>query len=103
MHPGRRVAATGQMAEKSKINPRNKIVDVIVWDTETAEQIARLSGFHVGAIICLSFNVGGDKLLTVGQDPNHSIAMYEWVTKSLLWSAKTSRGKLQSVAWKNDN
>lgn len=63
------------------------------------QRLARFTGFHLRAIILLSFSPSGKKLLTVGQDDNHSIAVYNWAQQTMVFSAKTSRGKLNAAAW----
>lgn len=64
IHPGGEIAATGARATYS----RTKLVDVFIWDINTQEVLARLSGFHRGGIGCLKFSPGGTKLLIIGQD-----------------------------------
>lgn len=90
------------MAEKNRKKPTQKIVDVMVWQIENMQRIARFTGFHLRAILLLSFSPSGKKLLTVGQDDNHSIAVYNWAQDALIFSAKTSRGKLNAASWQSD-
>jgi WD40 repeat protein len=67
------------------------------------KQLARFSGFHLRAVILLQFSPSGKKLLTVGQDDNHSIAVYNWSQQAMIFSAKTSRGKLNAACWQNED
>ena len=64
-------------------------------------KIARFTGFHVAAVIQLSFSPSGKKLLTAGQDDNHSIAVYNWAQQTMIFSGKTSRGKLNASCWQS--
>ena len=47
----KKYCATGQMAQINPKNPRKKIVDVHIWDAETKQLKAKLSGFHQRAVV----------------------------------------------------
>lgn len=47
----RRYCATGQMAQLNLKNPKDKIVDVHVWDAVSKKQIVKLTKFHQRAIV----------------------------------------------------
>jgi hypothetical protein len=47
----KRYCATGQMAQKNLKNPKDKIVDVHVWDASTKKQLAKLTKFHQRGIV----------------------------------------------------
>jgi microtubule-associated protein-like 6 len=49
IHPGREIAATGQMAARGKA----KMVDVFVWKIDGQQVLAQLTGFHRRAVNCL--------------------------------------------------
>ena len=51
MTKDRKLCATGQMAQINVKNPRSKIIDIHVWDAETKERKAKLSGFHKRAVV----------------------------------------------------
>lgn len=95
VHPGGEIAATGARAPFS----RSKLVDVFVWDIATQEVLARLSGFHRGGVGCLKFSPGGTKLLTIGQDEQHSIAVYDWANQILLSATKCGADAVYDAAW----
>ena len=74
----RKLCATGQMAQINEKNPRAKIIDIHVWDADTKEKKAKLSGFHKRAVVIVEFSPSGKRLLTVGQDDKNSLAAYDW-------------------------
>lgn len=57
--PDRKLCATGQMAQLNKNSPKNKIIEVHVWDAETKEKKAVLSKFHQRGIYLVSFSPSG--------------------------------------------
>lgn len=78
MSPDRKICATGQMAQLNKNSPKNKIVEVHVWDAETKEKKAVLSKFHQRGIYIVQFSPSGKYILTIGQDDKNSLAVYDW-------------------------
>jgi len=78
------VAATGDHAELPSIR---------VWNMDTLETIAVLDGFHRRAIAHLKFSGDGKKLVSVGQDRYHSIAVYDWANKQILANAESFEHK----------
>jgi hypothetical protein len=46
----RKYCATGQMAQATSKSAK-KIIDVHIWDAETKKQMAKLSGFHLRAVV----------------------------------------------------
>ena len=93
------IIATGQMAAKG----RSKKIDVFVWKASTQEVLAHLTGFHRRAVNVLAFSPNGGKLLTIGQDDQHSAAIYDWSSQSLLCTTKTGGDKVISASWKNES
>lgn len=98
IHPGRNIAATGQMAEKG----RAKMIDMNVWDSDTCEILQKISGFHLRAINVIKFSPNGQYLLSVGEDDNHSVAIYDWQKARLICSAKVGGSRMLTASWKND-
>jgi WD40 repeat protein len=78
------------------------MVEILVWKVSTQEVIARLTGFHRRAVNCLVFSPDGQKLLSLGEDDQHSVAIYDWANQILLSATKTSSDKVYSACWKNE-
>lgn len=98
MHPGKEIVATGTKSTFMK----TKLVDIYVWNVSTQEVLARLTGFHRGAVGCLRFSPDGSKLLTIGQDEQHSVAVYDWANQVLLATTKIGTESVSDAAWEND-
>ena len=79
------------------------MVDILVWRISTQEVLARLTGFHRRAVSCLKFSPSGSKLLSVGQDDQHSIAVYDWANQVLLGAARSGSDKVHDASWKSDS
>ena len=98
MHPNLDIIATGQMAAKGKA----KMIDIFIWKASTLECLGQLNKFHLRAIRQLAFSPSGDKLLSVGEDDFHSVAVWDWANKRMLASAKNSGDKVMDACWKDE-
>lgn len=49
-----------------------------MWDIDTKEVLANFNQFHLRAIVLLKFSPDGSLLLSVGQDDDNSLAIYDW-------------------------
>ena len=58
-----------------------------------------LTGFHRRAVLCLEFSKTGEKLLTIGQDDQHSAAIYDWEKKILLCTVRTGPDRVFGASW----
>ena len=87
IHPNRKIAATGQMAHTGK----SRTLELHVWDVETVQGVACLSGFHRRAIRCVEFSPNGNWVLSIGEDDDHSLAVYEWQTKRMVCNSKVDK------------
>lgn len=87
IHPNKRVVATGQMCHVGK----SKNLEIHVWDAETLQSIACLSGFHRRAIRHVGFSPDGKFLLSIGEDDDHSLAVYEWQTNRMVCNSKVEK------------
>lgn len=97
IHPDGDIIATGARAAPGKR------AEVLIWRASTQELLARLSGVHKNAITAVKFSTGGKKIVTVGQDREHALVVYDWVGQSILAATSTGGGKITDAAWKNDN
>jgi microtubule-associated protein-like 6 len=98
IHPDGDIIATGQMAAKG----RAKVIDIFVWKASTLENLAQINGFHRRAVRQLQFNDKGDKLLSIGEDDQHSVAIYDWANKVKLCDAKVDPDQVFDARWKSD-
>lgn len=99
LHKDKKIAASGSMPAKGK----SRFVDIYVWDTETFEPLAHLTGFHKGSIKLLKFSPDGTKLVTFGQDDDNSQAIYDWENSKLLTTAKVDKAAVLGCGWKSDS
>lgn len=65
--------------------------------------MARLNNFHRGAIRKLEFSPNGDKLLTIGEDQQNSVAIYDWANKRLLSKSAVDPDKVLDASWKDES
>lgn len=114
IHPNKEIVATGQMASKELTDKtimnkgrqalkQGKLVNIHIWSATTRELIVTLRGLHRRAVNHLEFSPNGDKLITVGADDNHTIAIYDWANNVVLGSTGGNPDALYDVAWKNNN
>jgi len=75
-HPKRTVVATSSRSSQNN-NNNDDLVPIYIWEIDTQKVISCLKGFHIHSIILLQFSLGGNLLISVGDDPDHSIAIYE--------------------------
>jgi len=50
----------------------------------------------------MAFSPSGNKLLTVGQDEYHSVAIYDWQNQVLLASNKVGPDRVLDCCWKDE-
>ena len=99
IHPTRDIIATGQMAAKGKA----KVVDIFVWNASTMENLAQINGFHRRAVRNLAFSPNGEKLLSIGEDDFHSVAIYDWRAKKRHFADKSNKNKVFACCFRDDN
>ena len=99
IHPFKDLVATGQMARTGK----SREIDLFVWDTETLEAVSQLSGFHRKAIRHVGFSPDGSLLLSVGEDSDHSLAVYDWKHKRLVCSSKVDKERVLGASFVNNS
>lgn len=84
---------------------QGKLVNIHIWDASTRELITTIFGFQRRAVRQLDFSHDGTKLLTIGEDDNHSAAVYDWASGTKLCDAKVNPDKVYDAKWnpKNNN
>ena len=93
-HPGLNLVATGQMASKelneqsAKVNKKaidGKLVNIFLWDAETCQQKGGpIFGLHRRAVRQLAFSPDGKRLLSIGEDDQHAIGIYDVQSRALI-------------------
>ncbi|RYG68267.1 hypothetical protein EON64_05565 [archaeon] len=63
---------------------------IFVWDANTCSLLATMAGFHRGGIARLDFSPNRQRLVALGMDPYHSIAVYAWRSAERLWASRTT-------------
>ena len=58
-----------------------------------------MQGFHKRAVLACCFSPCGEYLASVGADNEHSVAVYEWRTETLLTTYKGDREKILDINW----
>ena len=72
LHPNGKICASAEVAKQPRI---------LVWDVGTCQILSGLKGFHKRAVTSMSFSPNGSRLLCIGQDLWHSLAVYDWRKK----------------------
>ncbi len=91
--PGK-VCATGD-----KTGPRPAI---ILWDVGTTQVLSKLSGFHHRAVTALDFSPTGRQLVSIGSDRWHSVAVYDWQLRRLLFTCRTKEEQILGVKFRSE-
>ena len=73
---------------------RKRLADIYVWDINTMDVLAHLAGFHIRAVCQVDFSPDGNQLLSIGQDDDNSLAIYDWKAQKLITSAKVDKDKV---------
>nr|XP_039266613.1 echinoderm microtubule-associated protein-like 6 [Styela clava] len=88
VHPAKDYVATGQVGKNPSIH---------IWDAETTKPISILKGFHTHGIGCVNFSGDGKRLVSVGIDNDHMLAIWDWRRGEKLASAKGHQDKVFCV------
>lgn len=87
--PARSVVATGERGKKPGIR---------LWDARTGELRCEMRGFHTRGVVSLAFSQDMTLLASVGDDDDHSVALWEdasngsWTLAKLRATAKGDKG-----------
>jgi len=95
LSPCRRFAATGEVGARPVVR---------VWDAGSGEHLATLKGGHTRGVLAVAFGPDGASLASVGQDKDHSLAVWHdsggaWSGPQLAASGKGSTNKVLFVEW----
>ena len=93
-HPDKTTFATGESGRKPKI---------VVWSSDDCKPMAVLQGFHRKAVRALCFSPCGKYLASVGQDSDHSVAIYDWQKEELLATYKGDKDRVLDINWSAHN
>jgi microtubule-associated protein-like 6 len=99
LHPNKKFIATGQTAHVGKSTK----IDLFVWDSETMQNLACLSGFHRRAIRHLDFSPNGSLLLSIGDDDDHSLAVYDWSNSRTVCNSKVDKDSVLGASFISNN
>ena len=69
LHPRGKIVATGQIGREPMIH---------IWDSTNTRCLGTVSGFHQRGVSHLVFSEDGTKLISVGYDDDHSVAVHDW-------------------------
>jgi WD40 repeat protein len=70
-----------------KAAKQGKLVNIYIWRASTREVVAKIFGFHRRAVRQLAFSPSGKKLLSIGEDDQHMVAIYDWASQTKLCDA----------------
>jgi microtubule-associated protein-like 6 len=74
-----------------------------VWHCDTRILLSTLQGFHRNGVSQLDFSPDREKLVTLGMDPYHSLAVYKWRTRERVWSSRTTADAVHDVRFLSNN
>jgi microtubule-associated protein-like 6 len=86
IHPSGEFVATGEMGAVPKI---------VVWNSTDRvgfmDAVSVIKGFHRRAVLQLAFSPDGKYLASVGQDDDHSVAVWDWRAKTKVYSDRSDK------------
>jgi microtubule-associated protein-like 6 len=94
-NPARGLLASGQMG---------KTPSIYVYNAKTMQLVAGpIQGFHKRAVVALSFSEDGALLASVGDDDDHSVAVYDTTTGALVASGAGDKNRVLHVRFCGDS
>lgn len=75
-----------------------KFIDIFIWDIKTKEIINKINGFHLRAVWHLKFTPDGKYLLSIGEDDDNSLAIYDWKNNKLIATSKVDKSNVLDLA-----
>ncbi|GLE07932.1 hypothetical protein PINS_up018761 [Pythium insidiosum] len=99
MSPARDVVATGERGKKPVVR---------LWDAHTGELRCELKGTHSRGVLSLAFSSDGKRIVSVGDDDDHSLALWEdqshgsWRQPKVVATSKGDKGVNRFVCFGRD-
>jgi len=102
-------------AKGRKELPGGKLVAIYVWNCVTMQVLTKIEGFHRRAVRHLKFSPNGRYLMSIGEDDQNSVAVYDWANNAMIANSKVTPGKMYDTKsnidpgkvfdtnWKDDN
>ena len=87
IHPQREIVATGQMTHVGK----TRELPIYVWNATTFQVLVCLKSSNRRAIRVLEFSPDGKDLLSVGEDDDHTLVIYDWQANRIKCSVKVDK------------
>jgi WD40 repeat protein len=76
------------------------LVNIFLWDATTCKQIGPpINKLHRRAVRQLAFSNDGKYLLSIGEDDNHTMGIYDVESRKLLGDAKVDLDKVLDAQW----
>ena len=82
---------------------RGRKPSICVWDVHSGNTLVICSGFHRRGVTLLAWSPNGKMLASIGQDDNHSLAVYDTETGDLIASSKGHQSKVLGLLFKSEN
>ena len=76
---------------------KSKFIDIFVWEIESKKVLQKINGFHLRAVQHVKFSKGGEFLITIGQDDDNSVAVYDWRKGRLISTSKVDKSNVLQV------
>ena len=88
IHPSKDICATGQVDRDPAIH---------VWDIQEMKTISIFQGVHERGVCALEFTNDGKRLLSVGLEDNHQVAVWDWRRGECISKVNGSKDKVFCV------
>lgn len=91
---GKTIVATGDFGQKPSI---------YVWECESLQTISVFKGFHSAGVYRIDFSPNRTKLVSVGMDPYHSVAVYDLTTNERIFGARSTTLAVYDLRFLSDD
>lgn len=90
LHPDCHHVATGQVG---------KAPYICIWESSNVKTVSILKDQHTHGIAALAFSKDGERLVSVGLDPNNLIVVWEWRKGRMISNVKGHTDRIFDVCW----